>query len=65
MSEIPDYTTGTTPVVTTTEDRTARRLPQHHDRRYVSIFGELVISRVVYGSREGQKIESVPLDHCL
>ena len=36
-----------------------------HDRRYLSIFGELTISRAVYGSREGQKIERVPLDERL
>ena len=34
--------------------------PERHDRRYVSIFGELTIDRVVYGTREGQKIERVP-----
>src|SRR4051794_2018278 len=43
----------------------ARRLPEHHDRRYVSVFGELTIARVVYGSREGQRIERVPLDERL
>jgi hypothetical protein len=42
-----------------------RRLENHHDRRYVSIFGEFPLSRVVYGSREGQKIEFVPLDNRL
>ena len=42
-----------------------RRLPERHDRRYVSIFGELTIDRVVYGTREGQKIERVPLDERL
>src|SRR4051812_16209758 len=44
---------------------TVRRLPQRHDRRYVSIFGELTIARVVYGSREGQAIKHVPLDERL
>jgi hypothetical protein len=44
---------------------TVRRLPERHDRRYVSIFGELTIARVVYGTREGQKIELVPLDERL
>ena len=53
------------PEVTTPEGDTARRLPEHHDRRYVSIFGALTISRVVYGPREGQKIEWVPLDERL
>jgi hypothetical protein len=42
-----------------------RRLPGRHDRRYVSIFGELAIARVAYGTREGQKIEHVPLDERL
>ena len=53
------------PEVTTPEGDTARRLPEHHDRRYVSIFGELTIPRVVSGTREGQKIEWVPLDERL
>jgi hypothetical protein len=42
-----------------------RRLPEWHDCRYVSIFGELDISRAVYGSREGQEIERAPLDERL
>src|SRR3954469_18257722 len=42
-----------------------RRLPEPHDRRYVSIFGELPITRAVYGSREGQAIERAPLDELL
>jgi hypothetical protein len=42
-----------------------RRLAQRHERRYVSIFGVFELSRVVYGSREGQKIDFVPLDHRL
>jgi hypothetical protein len=45
-----------------TSVRTLRRLPEPHARRYVSIFGELTIGRFVYGTREGQKIEAVPLD---
>ena len=49
----------------TSEGRTVRRLDQTHDRRYVSIFGELTIPRVVYGTREGQKIELAPLDKTL
>ena len=44
------------------EGRTLNRLQDRHDRRYVSVFGELMISRVVYGSRETQKHEVVPLD---
>jgi len=41
------------------------RLPEQHQRRYVSIFGELAIRRWVYGTREGQKIEYLPLDERL
>ena len=47
------------------DGHTHRRLPQPHDRRYVSIFGELHIDRAVYGSREGQAIERAPLDERL
>jgi hypothetical protein len=49
----------------TDEGRTLRRLAQTHDRRYVAIFGELTIPRVVYGAREGRKIELAPLDKAL
>jgi hypothetical protein len=44
------------------EGRTLRRLEQTHERRYVSIFGELPIVRHVYGTRETQKHELAPLD---
>jgi len=44
------------------EGRTVQRLEATHTRRYVSIFGELEIPRKVYGTREGQKLEVVPLD---
>jgi hypothetical protein len=44
------------------EGRTLNRLDQTHDRRYVSIFGELLICRHVYGTRETQKHEVMPLD---
>jgi hypothetical protein len=44
------------------EVRTLRRLPEPYTRRYVSIFGELKITRWVYGTREGQAIDAVPLD---
>lgn len=44
------------------EGRTLRRLEELHERRYVSIFGELNIRRCVYGTRETQKHELVPLD---
>jgi hypothetical protein len=42
-----------------------QRLPEPHQRRYVSLFGTFELSRVVYGSREGQKIDFVPLDNRL
>ena len=44
------------------EGRTLRRSEEQHSRRYLSIFGELSISRWVYAEREGQKIEAAPLD---
>lgn len=53
------------PQAETPDGHVARRLPEHHDRRYVSVFGELTIARVVYGSREGQRIERAPLDERL
>ena len=53
------------PTATTSDGHKRRRLAKPHARRYVSIFGELIINRVVYGTREGQKIEQVPLDRCL
>jgi hypothetical protein len=46
-------------------DGRRQRLAQEHPRRYVSIFGEFVLSRAAYGTREGQKIEFVPLDNRL
>jgi hypothetical protein len=49
----------------TAEGRTVQRLPLMHERRYVAIFGELAIPRVVYGTREGQTIELAPLDKSL
>ena len=42
-----------------------RRQAQPQQRRYLSIFGELPISRIVYAVRQGQKIEHVPLDQQL
>jgi hypothetical protein len=51
--------------LTLSDGEECRRLAQAHERRYVSIFGEFRIQRVVYGCREGQKIECVPLDNRL
>ena len=39
-----------------------QRLDEPHRRLYQSIFGPFELERVVYGTREGQKIELVPLD---
>lgn len=39
-----------------------KRLPDPHNREYLSVFGEYELQRMVYGTREGQKIEYVPLD---
>jgi hypothetical protein len=36
-----------------------------HPRRYVSVFGPFTLQRTAYGSREGQKIDFVPLDNRL
>jgi hypothetical protein len=47
------------------DGRSLDRLPELHTRRYVSIFGNFVLQRTAYGSREGQKIEFVPLDNRL
>jgi hypothetical protein len=48
--------------VTTGEGRVLRRLPNLHRRAYQSIFGPFELERVAYGTREGQRIEHVPLD---
>ena len=42
-----------------------QRLENRHERRYVSLFGTFRLQRVVYGSREGQKIVFTPLDNRL
>ena len=47
------------------DGQTLHRLPELHRRRYVSVFGDFQLRRTVYGSREGQKIEFVPLDNRL
>ena len=51
--------------VTVPNGPTWARLPQLHTCRYVSIFGVFQLTRTAYGSREGQKIEFVPLDNRL
>ena len=44
------------------DGRVVRRLPEPHGRPYQSIFGDFTLERVVYGTREGQRIEAAPLD---
>jgi hypothetical protein len=51
--------------VTLPDGEAYRRLSALHERRYVSIFGEFHLHRTVYGTREGQKHEFVPLDNRL
>src|SRR5207245_5712124 len=40
--------------ITLPDGHCCQRLEQTHERRYLSIFGEFVLRRAVYGSREGQ-----------
>jgi hypothetical protein len=47
------------------EGRELKRLELPHERRYVSVFGELTVRRYVYGSRETQKHEVIPTDALL
>ena len=44
------------------DGRELRRLDKRHRRTYRSIFGPFALSRYVYGSREGQRIDLVPFD---
>src|SRR5262249_21949798 len=44
------------------DGRAVQRLERAHPRPYRSVFGDFTLHRAVYGSREGQKIEFVPLD---
>ena len=53
------------PQLETADGRTVRRLKQPRPRRYLSIFGELLLRRCVYAEREKQQIERVPLDERL
>ena len=48
--------------VTLPEGKVLRRFKDLHTREYLSIFGQFTLERSVYGSREGQKTELVPLD---
>jgi hypothetical protein len=51
--------------VTLPDGQVCERLPELHPCRYVSIFGAFTLRRTAYGSREGQKLEFVPLDNRL
>lgn len=53
------------PTLETADGRTLRRLNDVRTRRYLSIFGELLIKRFVYAAREGQLVERAPLDERL
>jgi hypothetical protein len=44
------------------DGRALRRLEHTHERPYRSVFGDFTLSRACYGSREGQRIDFVPLD---
>jgi len=62
---VAGYDTGDLGPTLEHQGRPLRRLDDPHDRRYVSVFGELTIPRTVYGTRETQKHEVVPLDALL
>jgi len=47
------------------DGREVRRLAQPHRRAYQSVFGAFELMRRVYGTREGQQIDYVPLDERL
>jgi hypothetical protein len=47
------------------EGHTVKRLPEQHARRLLTVFGEFSITRWVYGTRPGQKIELTPTDQRL
>jgi hypothetical protein len=51
--------------LTMPDGRVVKRLGLSHARSYQSIFGVYELNRAVYGTREGQKIEFVPLDQRL
>ena len=50
------------PSVTLPDGRVVNRFETLHTRPYLSIFGPFTLERAVYGSREGQKIDFIPLD---
>jgi hypothetical protein len=50
------------PSLTLPNGDTVRRLQDLHTRELTCLFGTFTLERSVYGTREGQKIEFVPLD---
>jgi len=53
------------PTISGPDGENWRRLESTRTRTYRSIFGDLPIARKAYGTRDGQKIEFVPLDQRL
>jgi hypothetical protein len=51
--------------VTLADGREVQRLPAPHARRLLTVFGEFSLSRWVYGTRAGQKLELIPTDQRL
>jgi hypothetical protein len=49
-------------IIELSNGRKVKRLPMKHKRSYLSIFGEFSLSRWVYGTREGRKIDCIPMD---
>jgi hypothetical protein len=47
------------------DGETVYRLPELHQRPFTGVFGTFTLKRTCYGSREGQKIDFVPLDNRL
>jgi hypothetical protein len=53
------------PTLDLPDGRNVRRLENLHDRELTGVFGTFTLQRTCYGSREGQKIDFVPLDNRL
>src|SRR4051794_28214603 len=51
--------------LTLPDGQEVRRLPEPHPRDLTGLFGTFTLTRVGYGSREGQKVAFVPLDNRL
>ena len=59
---VADQGNGNMGLTTQHQGKALRRLRGKRERCYRSIYGPLEIGRYVYGTREGQKIDYVPLD---